>query len=219
MITFDDVYKNPAFKTYIDKGNELLGVLGYTDHSEGHTVKTGHMAGEIITMLGYDDRTSELAKIAGYIHDIGNMVSRVEHAQTGAIMAFVILSGMGMGYDEIAIIASAVGNHDEDAGMPVSPVSAALIIADKSDVRRSRVRNKDIPAFDIHDRVNYAVISSGVAVSPDEREILLDITIDTAICSVIDYFEIFLTRMLMCKRAAAFMSAKFKLRINGSDII
>ncbi|MCL2702747.1 MAG: HD domain-containing protein [Defluviitaleaceae bacterium] len=219
MITFDDIRKNDELKAYIHWGNELLGVMGYTDHSCQHTLKTGEVAQEILLALGYGERTAELCKISGYMHDIGNMVCRVGHSQTGAMMAFNILTRIEMPYDEIAMIVGAIGNHDEDAGVPVSAASAALIIADKSDVRRSRVRNTDMATFDNHDRVNYAVIESCVRVSASPREILLDVTIDQTISSVIEYFEIFLTRMLMCKRAAEFLQAKFRLRMNGSDIL
>lgn len=218
-LTFEDIRNSGELNAYIQKGNELLGVLGYTDHSEAHTLKVALHACDILKELGYDERTAELAKMAGYIHDMGNMINRVEHAQTGAIMAFNILTRMGMEYDEIAVIVGAVGNHDEDAGTPVSPASAALIIADKSDVRRSRVRNNDPAAFDIHDRVNYAVIDSAVGVDGQKREVFLKIKIDTKMCSIIDYFEIFLSRMLMCKRAAEFLSARFRLDINDTEIM
>ncbi|MDR1706306.1 MAG: HD domain-containing protein [Clostridiales bacterium] len=218
-ITFEDVYNNAELKTYINKGNDLLGVLGYTDHSEAHTMNSGDQASDILLKLGYSERTAELARISGYIHDMGNMLSRVDHAQTGALMAFIILRELGMDHDELADVVSAVGNHDENAGMPINALSAALIIADKSDVRRSRVRNKDKSTFDIHDRVNYAVINSALTVLPKLRQILLEVQIDTAISSVMDFFEIFLTRMSMCKRAADFLSAQFRLRVNNSDII
>jgi metal-dependent HD superfamily phosphatase/phosphodiesterase len=219
MITFEDIYNNAELKAYINKGNDLLGVLGYTDHSEAHTMKSGDQASDILLKLGYSERMAELARISGYIHDMGNMLSRVDHAQTGALMAFIVLRELGMDHDELADVVSAIGNHDENAGMPISALSAALIIADKSDVRRSRVRNKDKSTFDIHDRVNYAVINSALTVLPELRQILLEVQIDTAISSVMDFFEIFLTRMSMCKRAADFLNAQFRLRVNNSDII
>ena len=218
-ITFFDVKNNDEFNTYITKGNELLGVLGFTEHSHAHVTKVSVMAAQILTTLGFDERTVELARIAGYIHDIGNVVNRVEHAQTGAIMAFHILSKMGMVPDEIATVVGAVGNHDEDAGIPVSPVAAALILADKTDVRRSRVRNADISKFDIHDRVNYAVENSELIIDVQEKAVRLEMTIDTKICSVMDYFEIFLMRMLMCRRAAEFLSMKFELTANNSKLL
>lgn len=219
MITLEDIKKNYEFNTYLKRGNELLGVLGFTDHSSAHTMKVAVKAAEILTVLGYDKRTVELAEIAGYIHDIGNVVNRVEHAQTGAIMSFIILTKMGMDAEEISTIISAVGNHDEGEGIAINPVSAALIIADKTDVRRSRVRNRDFASFDIHDRVNYAVEKAETKINPEEMTILLEISIDTEICSVVDYFEIFLSRMLMCKRAAEFLGTKFKIKLNGSTML
>ena len=219
MITYNDVLHNKEFNTYIKKGNALLGVLGYTDHSAAHTIKVGEHAHDILLNLGYSARMAELAKIAGYIHDIGNMINRIEHAQTGAIMAFSILTRMGMDCEEIAEIVSAIGNHDEDTGIATNPVSAALIISDKTDVRRSRVRNTNFATFDIHDRVNYAVESAVLTMQPEERIIQLEIHIDTKICSVVDYFEIFLSRMLMSKRAAEFLEARFKIIANGAVLL
>ncbi len=218
-ITFEDIKHNEEFNTYITKGNELLGVLGYTEHSHAHVMKVAQMAAEILIKLGYDDRTVELAEIAAYIHDIGNVINRVEHAQSGAIMAFQILTKIGMIPEEIAAVVGAVGNHDEDAGIPVSPVSAALILADKTDVRRSRVRNKDKSKFDIHDRVNYAVEKSKLVVDGQNRVVRLEMNIDTEICSVMDYFEIFLVRMLMCRRAAEYLNIAFELTANGVKLI
>lgn len=218
-ITYQDVVNNEELKVYVGKGNEILGVLGYTDHSAAHTVKVGEGAADILLKLGYSPEEAELAKIAGYIHDIGNIVNRQEHALTGAVMAFAILTKMGMEPVDIAVIVSAIGNHDEDAGIAISPISAAIIIADKTDVRRSRVRNRDFATFDIHDRVNYAVVGNELVIEENDRKILLQLTIDTEICSVMDYFEIFLTRMLMCKRAAEFLNATFKLSINNSIIL
>ncbi len=218
-ITFQDIRENEEFNTYIKKGNELLGVLGFTEHSYAHVMKVSDTAAQILQCLGYDDRTVELAKIAGYIHDIGNVVNRVEHAQTGAIMAFTILTKMDMNPSEIADVVGAVGNHDEDAGITVSPISAALILADKTDVRRSRVRNKDFAKFDIHDRVNYAVEKSRLVIEAENRVVRLEMKIDTKICSVMDYFEIFLVRMLMCRRAAEFLDIRFELEANGSRLL
>lgn len=218
-ITFEDVKQNLEFKTYVKKGDELVGILGYTDHSAAHTMKVARTASRILLKLGYDKRTAELALIAGYTHDIGNMVNRFNHAQTGAILAFNILTRMGMEPDEIAVISGAIGNHDEGTGTAVSPVSAAIIIADKTDVRRSRVRNIDFVTFDIHDRVNYAVESSLVSIDAKEKILTLNMKIDTSICSVMDYFEIFLSRMLMCKRAAEFLKTSFTLVINGLKLI
>lgn len=218
-ITYEDIKNNEEFKIYVEKGNEMLGVLGYTDHSAAHTVKVGEAAANILLKLGYSHDEAELAKIAGYIHDIGNVVNRQDHSQTGAVMAFTILTNMGMEPTDIAFIVSAIGNHDENAGIAVTPISAAIIIADKTDVRRSRVRNRDFATFDIHDRVNYAVVDNQLVVEEEKRKISLHLTIDTEICSVMDYFEIFLTRMLMCKRSAEFLNATFKLSINNSIIL
>ena len=218
-VTFQDVLANEEFRVYVEKGNELLGVLGYTDHSAAHTLKVGEAAAHLLTTLGYSEDTADLAHIAGYIHDIGNMVNRVDHAQTGAIIAFQLLTKMDMPPQDIAAIVSAIGNHDEGTGTAISPLSAAIIIADKTDVRRSRVRNTDFATFDTHDRVNYAVTSGGLTVDAATREVLLTITIDSSICSVIDYFEIFLSRMLMCRRAADMLKASFGLIVNGSRIL
>jgi len=218
-ITFDDVRNDEAFLVYVEKGNEVLGTLGYTDHSAAHTMKVGETAVQLLQSLGYSAEEAELARIAGYIHDIGNMVNRVDHAQTGAIIAFTLLTKMGMDPADIATVVSAIGNHDESTGTAVSPPSAAIIIADKTDVRRSRVRNKDFATFDIHDRVNYAVVSSELTVSAETREIVLTMEIDTGICSVMDYFEIFLSRMLMCRRAAGRLDATFGLVVNGTRIL
>ena len=218
-VTFDDIVKNERLKAYIRKGNEVLGVLGYTDHSHNHTMRVAETAAGILSGFGRDERTVELTRIAGYMHDIGNMVNRAQHPLTGAVIAFTILTDMGMDAEEIADVVSAVGNHDEGLGEPVSPIAAALIIADKTDVRRSRVRNANNLTFDIHDRVNYAVVGSDLDVDNGAQTITLKLQIDDSICPVIDYFEIFLSRMLMCKRAAEFLGAKFKLIINGAAIL
>lgn len=219
MISFDDIRKNKEISTYIKRGNELLGVLGYTDHSSAHSVKVGETSSEILLKLGYTEREGELALIAGYIHDIGNVISRYLHSITGAAMAFTILSKMDMDPNEISTIVAAIGNHDEETGGPVNPISAALILSDKTDVRRSRVRNSDFSTFDIHDRVNYAVEKSQLSINSEKRIILLEIELDKEISSVIDYFEIFLTRMIMCKRAAEFLNATFELTANGTKLI
>ncbi len=219
MVTFEDIKANNKIDTFIKKGNELLGVLGYTDHSAAHTMKVAVVASEILRELGFDARSIELASIAGYIHDIGNVVNRINHAQTGAIMAFSILNEMGMEPVEIATIIAAIGNHDEGTGEPVNPVAAALVIADKTDVRRSRVRNNNFATFDIHDRVNYAARNGRVVVDVDTREITLGLDIDITICSVMDYFEIFLGRMIMCRRAAEFLKMRFSLVVNGAKLL
>ncbi len=217
MITYDDIKKNNEINTYIKRGDELLGVLGFTEHSQTHCTKVAVEAANILEKLGYSEREIELAYIAGYMHDIGNMVNRIDHAQTGAVVAFNILTRMQMEPNEIATIVSAIGNHDESTGTAINPVSAALILADKTDVRRSRVRNRDFAKFDIHDRVNYAVTSSKLKV--DKEKIELNIELDTKICSMAEYFEIFLGRMIMCKRAAEFLKVKFVMIANGSQVM
>ena len=219
MITYEDIKKNEAIKAYIKKADESLNALGFTEHSFAHVGLVASRAEMILSELGYSERDVELAKIAGYLHDIGNIVNRREHSQSGAVMAFRILDKLEMAPDEIATIVTAIGNHDEGTGEAVNPVAAALIIADKSDVRRSRVRNRDITNFDIHDRVNHSVIETSLSINEDKTQITLDLTIDTKISPVIDYFEIFLNRMIMCKKAAKALGLEFKLIINGQAII
>ena len=220
MVTFEDVKNNKEINTCIKRGNDMLGVIGYTDHSFVHAMKVSATAARILEEIGgYTEREIELARIAGYIHDIGNMVNRDDHAQTGALLAYNILMRMGMDVEEVTMIAGAVGNHDEGTGNAVSPVSAALILADKSDVRRSRVRRTENLNFDIHDRVNFAVQSSEVVVKNDENRIYLEMMIDTDISSVVDYFEIFLTRMIMCKKSAEFLGRKLRIMVNGSKLL
>lgn len=220
-ITLEDVRRNDEFSTYVSKGNKVLAVMGYTDHSAAHTMKVAKGAANILTRFGYSEREIELARIAGYIHDIGNMVNRADHAHTGAIIAFNILTRMNMPPDEIAKIVSAIGHHDESSGRAISCISAAIIISDKTDVRRTRVRKKDFATFDIHDRVNYAVEKSdlSIEINEDQRDINLKLTLDISICSVMDYFEIFLVRMLMCSKAAEFLGASFHLYANGSKLV
>ena len=219
LITLEDIKNNKEFKTYIEIGDKHLGIKGFTKHDFGHVTKVAEIAGDILENLGFSKREVELAKIAAYIHDIGNMVNRQEHAQTGACISFNILTRLGMDPEEIAIIVSSVGNHDEEVGIPINPVSAALILGDKTDVRRSRVRNTDFATFDIHDRVNYAVEQAIVKVDGVNRCIELVLTIDTSICPLMDYFEIFLTRMLLCRKAADFLEAKFNLVMNGTKML
>ena len=219
MLTFNDIKNNPAIKTYITKADESLKVLGYTEHSFMHVGRAAFDAARILTELGYDEHTVELTKIAGYLHDIGNLVNRVEHSQSGAVMAFRILDNLGMPPEDIATVVTAIGNHDEGTGVPVNAVSAALIIADKADVRRSRVRNSDSSTFDIHDRVNYSVEKSELLIDAENKVITLKIQIDTEISSIMDYFEIFLERMTMCRRAATRLGLSFKLTINNQNFI
>ncbi len=219
MLTYDEVIKNEAIKIYIIRADESLGALGYTEHSFAHVMHVAEMAGYILKTLGYDDRTAELAKIAGYLHDIGNLVNRKEHSQSGAIMAWNILHDMGCDPAELATIVTAIGNHDEGSGVPVNAVAAALILADKADVRWTRVRNTDISTFDIHDRVNYSVKKSALKINDDKTFVTLELTVDTKFGSVMDYFEIFMGRMLLCRKAAEKLGMKFKLIINDQQVI
>lgn len=219
MVTYELVKNDKAVKAYISAADESLRALGYTEHSFAHVGKVADDAASILSALGYNSHTVELAKIAAALHDIGNLVNRLEHSQSGAVMAFRILDNLGMAPEDIATVVTAIGNHDEGTGVPVNAVAAALIIADKSDVRRTRVRNSDFATFDIHDRVNYSVTESGLSVSKDEKRITLSLTIDTKISPVMNYFEIFLGRMMMCKRAAESLGLAFSLVINGQSII
>lgn len=219
QVTFEDIENNEEINEYITKGNEYLGVMNYTEHGFAHLKRSAVYARRILEDLGYDERTCELAAIAGYMHDIGNVVNRVDHAQSGAIMAFQILTRMGMPPSEISQIIAAIGNHDEGTATAVNPIAAALILADKSDVRRTRVRNKETVAIDIHDRVNYAVEHSSIEVNKEQKVALLKLTIDTTICPVIEYFEIFLTRMVLCRKAADFLGLTFQIVVNDSRIL
>ena len=217
-ITFEDVKYNEAIRTYIRKADESLIALGYTEHSFAHVTKVAEIASDLLLTLGYTQREAELAKIAGYLHDIGNVINRIDHAQSGAVMAFRILDKMGADPEDIATIITAIGNHDESTAYPVNAVAAALILADKTDVRYTRVRNNDCASFDIHDRVNYSVKESKVTYEKD-KNICLELTIDTEVCAVIDYLEIFLNRMILCKKAAEKLDLQFKLVINGQTMI
>ena len=218
-MTFEQIKNDDAIRTYIARSDETLEVLEYTEHSFAHVGRVAEIAGEVLKTLDYPDRTVELAKIAGYLHDIGNVVTRSEHSQSGAVMAFRILDRMGFPADEIATIVSAIGNHDEGTGVPVNPVSAALILADKSDVRRSRVRNKDMIKFDIHDRVNYSVTSAALIIDDAHTRVTLQLTVDTSVSSVLDYFEIFTNRMILCRQAAQRLNLIFGLIINGQQLL
>ncbi len=217
-ITYQDVKNNEAIKTYIKKADESLVALGYTEHSFAHVTKVAETAADILLELGYSERDAELARIAGYLHDIGNVINRVDHAQSGAVMAFRILDNMGSDPEDTATIITAIGNHDESTAFPVNAVAAALIIADKTDVRCSRVRNIDRSSFDIHDSVNFAVKES-VLTYKKGGYITLTLTIDTNECVVMDYFEIFLGRMKLCRKAAEKLGLEFKLIINGQPLI
>ena len=219
MLSYESIKQNENIRTYIRKADESLRALGYTEHSFAHVTKVAETAGEILATFGYSAHDVELVKIAGYLHDIGNLVNRVEHSQSGAVMAFRILDKLGMDAEDIADIVTAIGNHDEGTGTPVNAISAALFLADKSDVRRSRVRNMDPASFDIHDRVNYSVDESKLELDPSAGEIRLRLHIDTAYSAVADYFEIFLTRMLLCKKAAEKLRQRFRLIINGQSLM
>lgn len=219
MITFKEIKKNQQIKTYIKKADESLNALGYTEHSFAHVGIVAEVARYILSTMGYPERTIELAQIAGYMHDIGNVINRVDHAQSGAVMAFRILDRVGVEPEEIATIISAIGNHDESTAVPVNEVAAALILADKTDVRFTRVRNRDLASFDIHDRVNYAVKESKTIINEEKTKISLNLTIDTEFSSVMDYFEIFLERMILCKKAADKLNLRFQLVINGQKVL
>ncbi len=219
MISYDEIKTNEAIRTYIKRADESLIALGYTEHSFAHVTQVATTAEMILTKLGYEPHTVEVAKIAGFLHDIGNLVNRAEHSQSGAVMAFRILDKLGMDAADIATVVTAIGNHDEGTGVPVNPVAAALILADKSDVRRSRVRNHDISTFDIHDRVNYSVNSSNLDIDTDEKIACLTLELDTKYCSIMDYFEIFMYRMIFCRKAAEALGLRFKLVINDQTLI
>lgn len=217
-ITLADLKADPIVQGYIEGGNKHLEAIGFTEHGLRHVGLVSHIASNILEKLEHSERECELAAIAAYLHDIGNAVNRVGHAHTGAVMASSILERHQMDPDEIAIVIGAIGNHDEADGHPVNNVSAALILADKSDVHRSRVRNSDLSTFDIHDRVNYAVEHSFLRVYPQDR-IALEITINTELCPVMDYFEIFMARMLLCRKAANFLGSQFELKINEVKLL
>ena len=217
MVTFKDVKNSPDIRAYISKADESLLALGYTEHSFAHVTKVAEAAAEILHTLGHSEHEIELVKIAGYLHDIGNIVNRIDHAQSGAVMAFRLLDRMSMPPEDIATVVTAIGNHDESTAFPVNSVAAALIIADKTDVRRSRVRNRSVAQFDIHDRVNYSVTHSDVYIT--KENICLELTIEQEYCTVLEYFEIFLTRMLLCRKASEALGVDFSLVINGQKMM
>ena len=219
MLTYNEITNSDAIKTYIIRADESLGALGYTEHSCAHVMHVAETSGYILETMGYDERTVELAKIAGYLHDIGNLVNRKDHSQSGAVMAWSILNDMGCDPAEVATIVTAIGNHDEGTGVPVNAVAAAMILADKADVRRSRVRNTDMSTFDIHDRVNYSVKKSALKINEDKTIVKLKLTVDTKFGSVMDYFEIFMQRMILCRKAAEKLGLQFKLIINEQQLI
>ncbi len=218
-MTYKEIRNNPEVKALIKRGDDNLGILGFTDHSEAHCAVVAEHAAMILKEFGYAEHEQELAKIAGFMHDIGNAVNRNRHAEFGAILANDILRDTDMSIEDRMLVMSAIGNHDESTGGPLNPISAALIIADKTDVRRNRVRNQDFATFDKHDRVNYAVTAAKLQIDIEKKVIMLDLQIDEQMSTMYDYFEIFLERMLMCRRSAEMLGAKFKLTANGSKVL
>ncbi len=218
-MTYEELKRDPAVRVYIAQADAAMEALGFTEHSFAHVTRVAQTAGMILEILGYPERTVELARIAGYLHDIGNIVNRVDHSQSGAVMAFRMLDRMDFPPEEIATIVSAIGNHDEGSGVPVNAVAAALIIADKSDVRRSRVRDKNTVSTDIHDRVNYSATAAEVVIEVERSALKLNLQVDTAVSSVMEYFEIFMKRMLMCRKAAEKLGLTFELYINGQRLV
>lgn len=216
---FEEIKKNKEICAFLKKGNENLGVLGYTDHSQAHCVLVAERAGYILRKLGYKGKDIELVKIAGFMHDIGNAVNRSHHAEYGAILANELLKNTDMSLTDRVTVVSAIGNHDESTGEATDAISAALIIADKTDVRRNRVRNKEMATFDIHDRVNYAVTESKLKISTEKKMITLNLQIDESICTMYEYFDIFLGRMMMCRKAAEILGLRFRLTANGSKVL
>jgi len=216
---FASIKSNREIRTYITQADASLLALGYTEHSFPHVLKCAEVASGLLRQLGYDERHVELAQIAGFMHDIGNVINRDDHAQSGAVMAFRILDKLGMPPEDVAVVITAIGNHDEHTAYPVNAVAAALILADKTDVRRSRVRNRATISFDIHDRVNYAVEQSELKLDPEQKTLTLELTIDTDISPVMDYFEIFMTRMILCRKAAEYFGLSFRMNINGSAVL
>ena len=218
-VTFEMVRSSPEIRTYITQADASLTALGFTEHSFAHVTKCAEVAARILTQLGYTPKEVELARIAAYMHDIGNVVNRHDHALSGATMAFRILDKMGMEPPDVAAVITAIGHHDDSTAYPVNAVAAALILADKTDVRRSRVRNKDLASFDIHDRVNYAVEQSVTRLDRESGTFTLTLSINTQVCPVMDYFEIFLHRMILCRKAAEFFQLTFHLDINGQNLL
>ena len=219
MITLEDVIKDEEVEAFVKASQKQLNALGYTEHSYRHIGIVSKRTGEILQKLGYDEKTVELGKIAGYLHDIGNCVNRTDHAHSGAILEYNILKEIGMPADDRTEIVMAIGNHDEGTGTAVSDISAALILADKSDVHRDRVTNTNMSTFDIHDRVNYAVTDANLEIDAESRKVILNLTIDTQICPVLDYFQIFMDRTMMSKYAAKYLNIWFELVINGTKLL
>lgn len=217
-ISPEQIFSSQEINAYINRGNKNLGEIGFTEHGLAHAKRSSNYASNILDTLGFPKRTCELAAIAGYIHDIGNTVNRADHAHSGALMAFTLLNKLNMDPDEISLVCSAIGHHDEKTAYPVNEIAAALIVSDKSDVRRTRVRQMDLDT-DIHDRVNYAVEKAKVEIDPEKKTCIFNITIDTDICPVMEYFEIFLDRMVLCRKSAAYLGLNFELIINNSRLL
>lgn len=218
-MTYESIHNHPEVLALLKKGDHDLGVLGFTDHSTAHTALVADRAAYILRRLGYSEHEQELARIAGFMHDIGNAINRKNHAEYGALLANDILKSVGMDMEDRIIVISAIGNHDESTGGAKDAVSAALILADKTDVRRNRVRTQQPEKFDIHDRVNYAVTGSSLKVEPEEKKISLNLQVDESICTMFEYFDIFLGRMMMCRGAAEMLGAKFRLTVNGGKVL
>ena len=218
-MTFQEIKNDPKLRTYIKASDDSMVALGYTEHSFPHVGLVAEKAGRLLEDLGFDERSVFLARVAGYLHDIGNLVNRVEHSQSGAILAMHLMEGWGFPPEDIALVVSAIGNHDEGTGTPVNSIAAALIIADKSDVRRSRVREKDPSVFDINDRVNYSAEKSDICINEEKTEIHLRLTVDTTVSPVMEYFEIFLDRMVLCRKAAEKLGLVFRLFINEQSLL
>ncbi len=218
-MTYNEILHHPEVLALLERGNYNLGVLGFTDHSKIHCALVADRAGYLLRRLGHDEHEVELAKIAGFMHDIGNAINRTHHAELGALLANDILKATDMSMADRITVIAAIGHHDESTGGAKDPVSAALVLADKSDVRRDRVREKEKEKFDIHDRVNYAVTGSSLRVEPEERKISLNLQVDESICTMYEYFDIFLGRMMMCRGAAEMLGAKFRLTVNGGKVL
>ncbi len=218
-MTYEQIRSHPEVLALLERGNHNLGVLGFTDHSKAHCALVADRAGYILRRLGYDEHQVELAKIAGFLHDIGNAINRSHHAELGALLANDLLKATDMSMADRITVIAAIGHHDESTGGAKDPVSAALVLADKSDVRRNRVREKEKEKFDIHDRVNYAVTGSSLKVEPEEHKISLNLQVDESICTMYEYFDIFLGRMMMCRGAAEMLGARFRLTVNGGKVL
>ena len=218
-MTYEQIKHHPEVQALLKRGNHNLGVLGFTDHSEAHTALVAERAAYILRRMGYSEHEEELARIAGFMHDIGNAVNRTHHAEWGAMLANDILKGTDMPMEDRITVIAAIGHHDESTGGAMDPISAALILADKTDVRRNRVRTSEREKFDIHDRVNYAVTGSSLKVEEAEKRISLNLQIDEDICTMYEYFDIFLGRMMMCRGAAEMLGCKFRLTVNGGKVL